>query len=96
MLDWSSTDPTAAAEWLNGQPKGPLNDEVLSTFSSAIVDVDPESAVTWASTITDEAKRTENISTLLQEWIAMDGDSARKWVSSSKLSDDLKKKFGPQ
>ena len=96
MLDWSSTDPTAAAEWLNGQPKGPQNDEVLSTFSSAIVDVDPESAVTWASTITDEAKRTENISTLLQEWIAMDGDSARKWVSSSKLSDDLKKKFGPQ
>ena len=96
MLDWSSTDPTAAAEWLNGQPKGPLNDEVLSTFSSAIVDVDPESAVTWASTITDEAKRTENISTLLQEWIAWDGDSARKWVSSSKLSDDLKKKFGPQ
>jgi hypothetical protein len=52
--------------------------------------------VTWASTITDEAKRTENISTLLQEWIAMDGDSARKWVSGSKLSDDLKKKFGPQ
>jgi hypothetical protein len=96
MLDWSSTDPTAAAEWLNAQPKGPKNDEVLATFSSAIVDLDPESAVTWASTITDEAKRTENISSLLEEWIAMDGDSARKWVAGSKLSDDLKKKFGQQ
>lgn len=96
MLDWSSTDPTAAAEWLNAQPKGPKNDEVLSTFSSAIIDVDPESAVTWASTITDEAKRTENVSSLLEEWVAMDGDAARQWVAGSKLSDDLKKKFGPK
>jgi hypothetical protein len=96
MLDWSSTDPTAAAEWLNGQPKGPQNDEVLATFSSAIIDIDPESAVTWASTISDEGKRGENLNVLLEEWIAMDGDSARKWVAGSKLSDDLKKKYGPQ
>lgn len=93
MLDWTSTDPTAAAEWLNQQPKGPLNDEVLSTFSSAIVDVDPVSAVTWGSTITDEAKRTETVSSLLEEWIAMDGNGAREWLNNSKLSDDLKKKF---
>lgn len=94
MLDWSSNDPNSAAEWLNAQAPGPENDEVLSTFSSAIIDIDPESAVTWASTISDEAKRSENVGNLLEEWIAMDGNRARKWVDNSPLSPELKKKFG--
>lgn len=93
MLDWSSTDPSAAAAWLNVQPKGPQNDEVLATFSNAIVDVDPESAVTWAQTITEEGKRNQNLNGLLEQWVAMDGEAARKWVAASKLGDDLKKKF---
>ncbi len=95
MLDWSSSDPAAAADWLNAQPKGPQNDEVLATFSSAIIDVDPESAVTWASTISDAAKRDESVAMLLEEWIAMDGDNARQWVAASNLSADLKSRFGP-
>ncbi|MEM9016769.1 MAG: hypothetical protein AAGC68_07125 [Verrucomicrobiota bacterium] len=94
MLDWSSNDPNSAAEWLNAQPPGPQNDEILSTFSSAIIDIDPESAVTWASTISDDAKRSESISSLLQEWIAMDGNRARKWVDQSSLSPELKQQFG--
>jgi len=94
MLDWSSSDPSSAAEWLKGQPKSPQNDEILSTFSSAIIDLDPEAAVTWAATISDPAKRDQNISTLLEEWIAVDGDAAKQWVSKSNLSPDLKGKFG--
>jgi hypothetical protein len=94
MLDWSSSDPSSAAEWLKGQPKSPQNDEVLSTFSSAIIDLDPEAAVTWASTISDPAKRDQNIATLLEEWVAMDGNAARQWVSKSNLSPELKGKFG--
>jgi hypothetical protein len=66
---------------------------VLSTFSNAIVDVDPESAVTWAMTITEEVKRNENLNGLLEQWVAMDGEAARKWVAGSKLGDDVKKKF---
>jgi hypothetical protein len=94
MLDWSSNDPSSAAEWLNAQPGGPQNDEILSTFSSAIIDIDPQSAVTWASTISDEAKRSENVSMLLEEWIAMDGKRARKWVDKSNLDADTKQRFG--
>jgi hypothetical protein len=96
MLDWSSNDPNSAAEWLNAQPSGPQNDEILSTFSSAIIDIDPQAAVTWASEIYDEVQRDENLSMLLEEWVAMDGNSARQWVSGSNLSDDLKQRFGTQ
>lgn len=96
MLDWSYTDPSAAAEWLNAQPKGPQNDEVLATFSGAIIDLDPESALTWASTISDEAKRNENLQSLIEQWIAMDEDEAREWISKSQLSPDIKAKFGGQ
>ncbi|MDF1861028.1 MAG: hypothetical protein P1U87_12495 [Verrucomicrobiales bacterium] len=96
MLDWSSNDPSSAAEWLNAQPGGPQNDEILSTFSSAIIDIDPQSAVTWASTISDEAKRSENVSMLLEEWIAMDGKRARRWVDNSGLDADTKARFGSQ
>ena len=71
MLDWSSNDPNSAAEWLNAQPSGPQNDEILSTFSSAIIDIDPQAAVTWASEIYDEVQRDENLSMLLEEWVAL-------------------------
>lgn len=94
MLDWSSNDPNSAAEWLNAQPSGPQNDEILATFSSAIIDIDPQSAVTWASTISDEALRGENLNMLLEEWIAMDGNRARKWVDKSGLSNELKQQYG--
>lgn len=94
MLDWSSNDPASAAAWLNAQPAGPENDEILSAFSGSIVDIDPESAVTWASTISDETRRQVEVTTILEEWIALDGERARQWVADSDLSPDLKSRYG--
>ena len=94
MLEWSSSDPSSAAQWLNAQPGGSRKDEILATFSSALIEEDPASAVTWASTISDEAKRQENLSTILKKWIGMDDARARQWVDVSSLGNDLKSRFG--
>ncbi len=94
MLNWSTNDPNSAAKWLNDQPKGERHDEVLSTFSTAIIDIDPESAVTWAATISDPAQKTEHLTMLLDEWVAMDGKFARDWIRNSNLDEGLKTQFG--
>lgn len=95
--DWGEKDGAAAADWVNSNLKGiEKSDEILSTFSSAIIDIDPQAAVTWASEIYDEGQRNENLSMLLEELVAMDGNSGRRWVNRSNLSDDLKQRFGTQ
>jgi len=67
--DWGEKDGAAAADWVNSNLKGiEKSDEILSTFSSAIIDIDPQSAVTWASKIYDEGQRNENLSMLLKNW----------------------------
>ena len=87
---WGEKDGAAAADWVNSNLKGiEKSDEILSTFSSAIIDIDPQAAVTWASEIYDEGQRNENLSVLLEEWVAMDGNSGRRWVNRSNLRDAL-------
>jgi DNA primase len=94
---WGEKDGATAADWVNSNLKGiEKSDEILSTFSSAIIDIDPQAAVTWESEIYDGGQRNENLSMLLEEWVAMDGSSGRQWVSRLKLSDDLKQCFGTQ
>lgn len=83
---WAMSDTNAAGTWLRDQPQGPQLDDARSSFVSAASIKDPESAMAWAGTITDEAKRVTATGTAYHAWITKDPAAAEKSLSASGLS----------
>ncbi|RYD30009.1 MAG: hypothetical protein EOP86_20720, partial [Verrucomicrobiaceae bacterium] len=54
---WARMDTNAAGTWLSGQSQGPHLDDARQSFVGAASEKDPESAMAWAATITEESKR---------------------------------------
>lgn len=50
-LQWIEKDAAAASEWLTTWPPGVFKDGAMESLTRAIVDDDPESALTWAVNI---------------------------------------------
>ncbi len=48
---WIRKDPGAAAEWLATWPAGDIKDRAVESLVDKLVEVDPEAAVTWASSM---------------------------------------------
>jgi hypothetical protein len=82
VSEWAVSAPNACGEWLREQPFGPDMDHAVETFSRIIVRRDGESAVQWASRISDPARRSEVLRDLLEQWRLFDpaaaGESARR------------------
>jgi hypothetical protein len=49
MLEWSSRDLVAAADWLKGLPEGRAKDSALEGISRTWVSNDPKGAVEFAT-----------------------------------------------
>ena len=73
---WSQRDPNEAGRWLATQPPGPQSDTARMTFARQVADLDPESALQWASTVTDEAMRRAATEHILTTWRARDPAAA--------------------
>ena len=56
---WIKQDVSAAAEWLTTWPAGSAKDGAVEELTNAIVEDDPESALTWAASI--QTKRRFNL-----------------------------------
>jgi RNA polymerase sigma factor (sigma-70 family) len=77
---WSQENPDAAGQWLNSQPAGPQSDAARMTFARQVADLDPESALTWAATVSDETMRESTISHIWKNWSARDSSAAAKFL----------------
>lgn len=91
---WSEKDPAAAATYLGKFPISPETDESRGVLARKVVRDDPEGALAWASTISEDQFRTRAVTDLVRNWLRRDADAAGKWVQASQLPVDVKARLG--
>lgn len=90
---WASRDAASAAAWLQRQPAGKPKDEGLKELAQKIAEEDPETAISWANSISDTEARTSQTERIARNWLRHDPVAARKWISTSHLPADVRQKL---
>ena len=85
VSSWAHMDANAAGTWLNAQPKGPELDKAKQSFVFAAATKDPESAMTWATTITDDNLKATAVGHAYTMWKKTDAAQADKALQASGL-----------
>lgn len=80
---WAQQDPNAAGEWLRTQPQGAASDTARMTFSRQVADLDPESALRWAETVSDAPMRESTIDHVFSGWKSTDAAAAADFLKAS-------------
>ncbi len=94
-FNWSNLDPRGATRWLEQQAPGPQTDLVLKSFSGLVIDDDPESAIAWASRISDPALRAAQVRELAASLVAGYGEAGRRALQGYAVPDEVKREFAP-
>ena len=78
------SDAVAASEWLNGQPEGDAKDRGISALlRDRSVREDPEAAVAWADSISNQEMRSEQVERSARSWLASDRAAALEYLEQS-------------
>jgi RNA polymerase sigma factor (sigma-70 family) len=77
---WAQENPNEAGTWLAKQPLGPPSDTARMTFARQVNDLDPESALAWADTVSDAALRESTIDHIWRSWNSRDTAAAGAWL----------------
>jgi hypothetical protein len=85
VQSWSSQDPNGAGAWLGAQPQGPELDSARATFARNVASRDPESAMEWAKTVTEEQKRINAVEQVFKTWRKKDAAAAESALNNSGL-----------
>jgi hypothetical protein len=85
LREWTQRDALAASQYLAAMPASPIKDSAVSGFARSLAREDPESAVIWAKTITNEASRVNALTRAGQYWFRRDPAAAANWLQSSRL-----------
>lgn len=83
MNVWAHNDPNAAGAWLGRQPAGPDSDPARMTFARQVSELDPESALQWAETISDPTLRESTIDHVFGDWRARDATAAQTFLQKT-------------
>jgi hypothetical protein len=59
-------------------------------LASHIISSDPQGALQWASTISQDSRRESEVESAAHAWLEMDPGRAGPWISNSSLPQDLK------
>jgi hypothetical protein len=78
---WAELDPKAAVAYAQDFPEG----------SS-----DPQAAMQWAATISNENLRSTEVEALAGAWLKTDPNSAATWIAGSSLPDEMKARLLPK
>jgi hypothetical protein len=79
---------------LNNFPKTPQTDEPRERFAYKVAEKDPEAAIAWAGTISDDKRRGETMYRLARDWSRREPDAAKGWLSKdSSLPQDMKQRL---
>ncbi len=95
MNVWAHNDPNAAGEWLGRLPAGPESDPARMTFARQIAEIDPESALQWAETISDAGMREPTIDHVFGEWHARDAAAAHNFLQKSTWPEERVARLAP-
>ena len=78
-----SGDLGEAAEWLNSQPSHPDFDQAVTKVAIATLQVDPETAMTWADSITDDNLRNTTMTMVGNLWMSEDPQGAQAYYDAT-------------
>ena len=62
----------------------------MSAFTNRIGSSDPQAAVQWAATISDDSLRDSQMESTARAWLKTDPRNASTWIANSSLPDDTK------
>jgi|GEM_PF-1715975 len=80
---WSQEDPKEASKWLDVQPPGLQSDTARMTFARQVSEREPDSALHWAATVSDESMRENTIDHIFKNWAARDAAAANSFLKAS-------------
>ena len=86
VSQWVHADANKAGAWLGQQPQTPDLDGARFSFATQVAARDPESAMAWANTVTEENQRTMAVEQVYNTWKKKDEPAASAALQSSGLS----------
>ncbi|MFT7302557.1 MAG: hypothetical protein ACI8UZ_001394 [Akkermansiaceae bacterium] len=91
---WGVTDPRGAMEeavaFVESLPSGREREVVAGSFAIAVARMNPEVAIEWAETITDQAKQDETMIRTLLHWAIVDREAAKSWVETAEMTPEVR------
>ena len=90
---WAQENPNEAGNWLSKQPPGPQSDTARMTFARQVNDLDPESALAWADTVSDAAMRESTIDHIWRSWNNRDAAAAGAYPGRAQWSAERTKRL---
>ncbi|MGI9244040.1 MAG: hypothetical protein ACR2RV_24800, partial [Verrucomicrobiales bacterium] len=79
---WARADADAAGTWLGQMPASPELDRPVRSYALMVQGRDPEAAMAWANTITDEKLRGETVERIGGEWLRKSPGEAKAFLQS--------------
>jgi hypothetical protein len=80
-------DASAAIAWVSQLPAGNLRDACANRLASRIAQTQPETAMTWARSITDAKKRNDAMSDVAAHWGRQAPDAFSNWLGQAGLDE---------
>ncbi|MGY8690449.1 MAG: hypothetical protein ACKVHP_22270, partial [Verrucomicrobiales bacterium] len=84
--EWTERDAGAASEYLASMPDSAAKDSAVEGFATELARTDPDTALAWAETISNEGLRAEALTDVAQSWYRQDQAAVEAWLPTSGLS----------
>jgi hypothetical protein len=85
---WTRDDAVAAGQHLAQLGASPDLDPAREEYARNVLRTDPQGALEWALSISNEKQRSDATLGLLRDWMRRDGDSARAWAAQNGIQLD--------
>lgn len=83
ISEWAQKDAVAAGSYLQQLGPSPEFDRARQDYAQRVVRNDPEGAIAWAQSITDEQRRTDTTREVLRSWTQRDAPAAQTWAQNN-------------
>ena len=88
----ATSDVTRATTLIESLPEGQLRDGAVRAFAYEVKKNDPEGALAWASTMSDEERREDALDYIFRDWKTADTAAAKRWLENTDALSPEKKK----
>ncbi len=93
IREWTRYDLAASADWLNSLPASPELDRAVISYTFRAAEEDPETAMSWASSIEDDGRRTWMMERVASTWKEQDAENFKNYLDKSELSAEQREKL---
>ena len=87
---WARQEPVEAGEFVESLPKGEEREVVVSRFAPAVGKINPEVAIEWAGTISNQKKQDETMIRTLVQWALVDQEAAKSWMETAEVTPEVR------